>query len=107
MGDFEIQIGGETANILTINSLTGKHFLEVMPPVQAANGSYDLVVRIGSQEDTEANAIIYDDVTGVDVVLVLDRSGSMGTYGYMEPAKEAAEQFILHMHVSSQKSGVN
>jgi Mg-chelatase subunit ChlD len=30
----------------------------------------------------------------VDVALVIDRSGSMGTYGYMEPAKTAARTFV-------------
>jgi phosphohistidine phosphatase SixA len=38
----------------------------------------------------------------ISVVQVIDRTGSMGTYGYMEPAKTAAMNFITLMEIGDE-----
>lgn len=43
-----------------------------------------------------------DDVTNADVVLVLDRSGSMESAGYIGPAKATASQFVSLMELNDQ-----
>jgi subtilisin family serine protease len=40
----------------------------------------------------------------IDVAQVIDRSGSMGYYDYMEPAKERAKQFIDIMQINDKAS---
>jgi len=63
-------------------------------------------------EDTNANGQIdtdekdpflaSDDTTSADVITVLDRSGSMRFYGYMEPAKNTAKMFVDFMNIDDQ-----
>lgn len=43
--------------------------------------------------------VIFYQQKAVDVALVLDRSGSMGSSGYMEPAKTAASTFVGFMQI--------
>lgn len=99
--DFHVQIGGKTATILTLSE-PQYYVLEVMPPTQPVNGLCDLKVAVGSDSTTETDAVQYANTSNVDVVLVLDRSGSMGYSGYMEPAKDAAKQFVDLMHDNDQ-----
>jgi murein DD-endopeptidase MepM/ murein hydrolase activator NlpD len=58
--DFSVQIGEKPASILTAVPVGDKHFLEVIPPIQPSNGFYDLTITIGSQSDTEIDAIQFD-----------------------------------------------
>ena len=102
--DFEVRIGGKFAAVLTV-ARPSHYVLDIMPPTQSADGLYDLKVTVGSDSDTEAEAVQYSGTSNVDVVLVLDRSGSMGSYGYMEPAKNSAKQFVDLMY-DEDKTGV-
>ena len=97
--DFSITIGGRSAAIQTVYEASAEYVLEVVPPSQPANGSFDLAITVGSggPADMRPDAVRYADENHADVALVIDRSGSMGTYDYMEPAKDAAKQFVDFM----------
>lgn len=102
-GDFIVEIGGLAASVVTLYEGSDEYVLEVLPPVQSANGPYDLSVSaiVGTAifPDSEPEAVLYDNNNNVDVVLVIDRSGSMGygfygPFSYIEPAKESAKLFV-------------
>ncbi len=100
ISDFTVDISG-AATIVTFSELANSYKLEVMPPTQSANGLYDLKVEIPEAltmalSDTESSSVQYADSKQVDVMLVLDRSGSMGTTK-MDAAKDAAKQFVDYM----------
>jgi len=92
---FQVMIGKQPARILTLYEGSDRYVLEVMPASPPANGSYDLSVMIpaASVWNVKEEAVLFADVANVDVVLTIDRSGSMGT-SKMEAAKEAAKQFV-------------
>lgn len=105
--DFEVIIGGSSSDIVTSVELADKYVLNVQPPNQSAEGLYDLVVTVFGESDTETNAIQYaiTVASNVDVVLVIDRSGSMsngfyesGVY-YLRDAKNAANLFVDLMNL--------
>jgi hypothetical protein len=110
--NFTVMIGGGTAtlglpaSVVTLYEGTDEYVLEVLPPIMGANGLYDLQVSvlIGSAAlaDFEQDAVLYDDSNNVDVMLIVDRSGSMdygyyGPFSYMESAKNAAKLFVDFM----------
>jgi hypothetical protein len=101
--DFEIRIGQTPANILSVTELSDCYVLEVMPSVQDENALYDLIVNIPSLSlhDTEKDAVRYSDAVNVDVVLVIDRSGSMEGEK-ITAAKNAAKQFVDLMNEGDQ-----
>jgi len=94
--DFIVRIGNRDATIVTVYEAKGTYSLEVIPPIQSANGLYNLQVTAGSRTDAEVNAIYYADTNNVDASLVLDRSGSMSGQKIMD-AKNAAQQFVTQM----------
>ena len=100
--DFNVQIGGRSADILGATELSDKYLLDVLPPRQDEYGSYDLTINMGQFSSTAVEAIRYSESTNIDAVLVIDRSASMGDYGYMEPAKNAAKQFVGLMNEEDQ-----
>jgi len=71
----------------------------VSPPPQASDGRYDHEVVLGDAKITVPDAVEYGtpQVAHVYAVLVIDRSGSMGYSGYLEPAKTAASNFVTAM----------
>jgi len=107
---FSVTIGGLPATIVTVyeDENLQRYILEVIPPVQPSNGLYDLVVtaqtEAGVAQGSMAEAVHHSDSCNVDVSLVLDRSGSMRKYGYMEPAQAAAKQFVDFMRDGDQVS---
>jgi len=107
-GDFEVLIGQRAANVLTVAELDSFYVLEVMPPVQDEDGLYDLTVNIPSLSlsDTEIEAVQYSEAMNVDVVLVIDRSGSMSG-DKIEDAKNAAKQFVDLMNEGDQVAVVS
>jgi hypothetical protein len=96
--DFNVQIGGDGADILVPPYRVGdEYWLIVQPPAKGTAGLYDLrVTLLGTQMDTEAGAVEYlDEPRGpIDEVLVVDNSGSMGEYDKMVSAKNAARAFV-------------
>lgn len=104
--DFKVRIGGLQGTVVSaVRTDVNRYILGVIPPVQASNGVYDLEVIIGGASAKQNRAVNYSDTLNADVVLVLDRSGSMGYSGYLEPAKSAAKQFVDFMQIGD-KVGV-
>jgi len=98
INDFNVEIGNKSASILTAVELLDRYQLNVIPPVQKSKGRYDLILSIGNYVVIENNAVKYtDSKQDIDIVLTLDRSGSMAQSGYMEPAKLASCIFIDHI----------
>jgi subtilisin family serine protease len=96
--DFAVKIGGGNANVIILHEGQTEYVLEVMPPSQSTNGTYDLEVTVSGVSEIQTSAACYVDAFNVDVELVIDRSGSMGAEGKMEAAKQAAKQFVDLMH---------
>ena len=101
--DFTVQLrlagGGPLLPATIINSayVQDDYWLLVRPPKNtdgAQNGQfYDLIVNLGPQSDTENSAVLYVKRTQ-DVVIVLDRSGSMATANKIQAARNAANLFV-------------
>jgi len=97
--DFQVRIGGLSLpqqSIITLFEGSDEYALEIQPPNQPANGRYRLTITTGSFIDIEERAVLYAAASNVDVALVLDRSGSMGTTK-MDDAKKAAKKFVAFM----------
>jgi len=65
----------------------------------AATSSYHELDGDGVAPNGDDVEFTFSSTGGVDVALVIDRSGSMGSYGYMEPAKDAAKTFVGLMEI--------
>ncbi len=102
-GDFTVEMqkagGGPVLNATVINAayVQDDYWLLVTPPDDgdgAETGQfYNLTVHLGSQSDSENSALLYVKRTQ-DVVIVLDRSGSMGASGKIEAARNAASLLV-------------
>jgi M6 family metalloprotease-like protein len=101
--EFSLWIGGIAANIVTLYEDSAKYVLEVMPPVKGANGLYDLTVSAvtssGTVTDTEIAAVSYAAANNVDVVLLIDRTGSMAG-SKIDAARNASKQFVDFMRIN-------
>lgn len=109
--DFTVQLrkagGGPLLNATIINSayVQDDYWLLVRPPDDgdgAEDGEfYDLVVSLGPQSDTESSAVTYIKRTQ-DVVIVLDRSGSMTTANRIQAARNAGNLFVNELGAQDQ-----
>ncbi|MCD6290756.1 MAG: VWA domain-containing protein, partial [Anaerolineae bacterium] len=98
--DFDVKIGGQTGTVIAVYRVFDTHFLVVSPPTQSSADYYDLQVTLQStQSDTETRAVYYLPQLRADQMLIIDRSGSMSSYGKMDAAKNAARAFIDHANV--------
>ena len=97
--DFIVTIGGKKAINLFLIEQVNKYVLNIIPPVQEREGVYHLILDILQHPHCESNAIQYADSyqSNIDVLIVLDRSGSMTISEYMEPAKKASCLFVDQM----------
>lgn len=110
--DFTVKIGGEAAEVIsatrlpetTATGVQNAYELQVQPPPQPSNSTYDLEVIAGDTSDLKEDAVLYGEETNVDVMLVIDRSGSMAGQKIAD-AKNAAKQFVDLM-VEGDKIGV-
>jgi Mg-chelatase subunit ChlD len=114
--DFDITIGEKPAKVVQVTELEKKYILEIQPPNRddgiPQNGLYGLEINcvydvVGLPDDatnfdTEPDAVLYSDVVSADIIPIIDRSGSMGTSGYIGPAKSAASQFVSYMNPNDQ-----
>ncbi|MDW8234685.1 MAG: VWA domain-containing protein [Roseiflexaceae bacterium] len=94
--DITVTIGGRPATI--INLVPVRYLIEVQAPQQPARGRYDLEVTIKGVTVREPGAVTYFGVDNVNIVLTIDRSGSM-SIAKMAAAREAARQFVDLMQV--------
>ena len=93
--DFAVYVGSSVADVRAVAMVGDRYVLNIQPPNQSTEGSYDLRVTARGLSDKETAAILYASNTqsNADVVLTLDRSGSM--YGeYLASAKDAAGLFV-------------
>jgi len=97
---FEITVGSKPATVLNMFQSAHRIYLEVLPPTQASSEKYDLTLKVGDIEIFKEDWVRYLKEGNVDIPLIIDRSGSMGSYGYMEPAKEAASLFVDFMEMN-------
>jgi len=63
---------------------------------------YRVCAYNGSLNSSYSNEVPICIVPPLDIVLIIDHSGSMGSYGYMEPAKNAAKTFVGFMQTNDQ-----
>jgi Mg-chelatase subunit ChlD len=91
--DFTVEIGGDSATVISAYPSGDTHWLVVQPPAKSAS-YYDLTVRLSGQSDTESDAVYYLAGAAESSALILDRSGSMGYEGKLEAAQNAASAFV-------------
>lgn len=98
---FNVKIGNKPAGITVIPSffknLKGIYILQITPPTQNTEGSYDLNISFSlgeiSDYDIQPDAVVYSTGGNIDVMEVIDRSGSMGGEP-IQAAKDSAKLFI-------------
>ena len=96
-----VKNGVKDQHILTLDSQNdGSYTIDNF----GTNGadSVILIMSNGSQSTDGASFEYEAKYAGVDVALVIDRSGSMSTYDYMDPAKAAASNFVALMQNGDQ-----
>ncbi|MGQ9828818.1 MAG: VWA domain-containing protein, partial [Roseiflexus sp.] len=99
-GDVQITVGGQPARIITIARANNNvYILDIQPPTQPSVGTYDLTVNAKGHRRTQSGAVSYNGVSIADVILTLDRSGSMSIDNKMPAAHNAARQFVDLMQV--------
>jgi len=97
--NFRAQVGGINATVLAAVDVYGKYFLQIQAPNQSADGLYDLKVELVDAEsniidsETELDCVNYGD-TYYDLMLNIDKSGSMGTDDKIIAAQSAAKLFV-------------
>ncbi|MEW5987398.1 MAG: VWA domain-containing protein [Chloroflexota bacterium] len=97
--DFSAEVNGIEATITTGGFIQEQYWLVIEAPVQAADGTYDLTINLEDSSgavlayDTDLSAVTYDSGLG-DQVLVIDRSGSMGSDDKLEAAQAAANFYV-------------
>ncbi len=94
-GDFSVQVGANSGDVLSLYTASDTTFLVVNPPAQSSADYYDLQVELsGSGSDLEMSAVYYLPKTPKDEVIVLDRSGSMLSDDKIGAAQNAASAFV-------------
>lgn len=105
--NFKVYVGNKPATFTTTFQYdTDEYKFWIKPPSQSSGGEYDLKIDLMisgqiAKSTTNAKSVHYSsgEVSNVDVVLVIDRSGSMsGTK--IEDAKTAAKQFVENMRIN-------
>jgi len=96
--DFEVKIGGLTANIVSGLQVQDQFWMIVQAPAQPTAAYYDLeVTLVGRSRDREHNAVYYlDPGAQVDTMVVGDTSGSMSYCEKIDSAQNAGRLFVDH-----------
>jgi len=104
--DFSFQIGPQTvpqANIVTSAYVQGQYWFVIQSPTQTVNGDYDFVANWSILSDTETNAVSYQMRADADNMLIIDKSGSMGSpASKIADAKDAGELYVDSWRVGDQ-----
>ena len=102
---FGAEVGGKSANVVVVSSNPqGDYYtLQIFPPTQSTEGSYNLNISVGfkgemKDYDIEPDAVIYSTGGNIDVVEVIDRSGSMSGEK-IRAAKDSAKLFVDLMRI--------
>ncbi len=95
-----------SADVVNSSYVMEDYWLLVDPPDDgegAVSGeTYGLMVELGTENDTQADSVLYGD-GDYDTVIVLDRSGSMGgDTGKLEAAQNAVSLLVNELSESSQ-----
>lgn len=106
-GVFSAKINDEQANVMVVYSpidkVNGEYLLRITPPLQAIVGRYDLEITMdlgfAADYDVEGDAVMYSEGGNVDVVEVIDRSGSMGGEK-IQSARDSAKLFADLMSIN-------
>ena len=94
--DFAVRVGDEEApDPIVVLPVEDEYWILVEAPGQDEDGCYDLEVTYDSTfTDSQTEAICYQPRLTTDEVLVLDVSGSMGSYDKLPSAQNAARLFV-------------
>ena len=104
--EFSAKIDGKSANVILLSSnptLT-LYTMRIFPPTQSSEGLYDLEISVSingeiKDTDTETNAIKYSSGENIDMVIIIDRSGSMSG-SKIQAAKDSACLFVDLMNIN-------
>jgi len=108
--NFQAQVGGFDATVLAAVDVYGKYFLQIMAPNQTADGLYDLSVDLIDSDsnvvdsDSELDSVNYGDIY-YDIMLNIDKSGSMADGDKIVAAKSAAK-LLVDSFLSNDQLGV-
>lgn len=100
VNDFKARVNGQNTLITAGGFIQEQYWLLIQAPNQAANGTYNLEVRLEAAGTattiaTDANAASVQYTPDlVDQVLVIDRSGSMSSDNKMQAARAAANFYV-------------
>jgi hypothetical protein len=99
LDSFNFQVGSETVadeHVVAQSTVMGQHWFVLRAPEQEPSVVYaDLTVSYGAAlTDSEADAVHYQPRDDADSVLVVDRSGSMGSFEKLEAAQSAARLYV-------------
>ena len=106
-GAFNAMVGSKPAGVIVIPSFFdnafGYYTLQITPQTQDTEGSYDFNISFSlgevSDYDVESDAVIYSTGGNIDVVEVIDRSGSMRGEP-IQAAKDSAKLFVDLMNTN-------
>lgn len=76
-GDFTVTVGAAAATVLSAAYVGGEYWLVCQAPVQAADGAYNLTVRLCDNVSTTSNSSVQYGAVTINHVITVDRSGSM------------------------------
>ena len=100
VNDFKATVGSENALVTAGGFIQEQYWLVIQAPNQAADGIYNLEIKLEEPNSTtavasdiNANSIVYTP-ENVDHLLVVDRSGSMSSDGKMDAAIDAANFYV-------------
>ncbi len=75
---FEVLVDGQQAAVLSGHQLMDEYWLTCSAP-DLPIGEYDLEVHLLDRSDSELKSLVYQELPHVDRMVVIDRSGSMGS----------------------------
>jgi Mg-chelatase subunit ChlD len=108
--NFYARVGDYLATVLAAVDVYGKYFLQIVPPNKSADGLYDLSVGLIDSDNSILTSDQQDDAVNYgenyyDIMLNIDRSGSMN-YGDKIIAAKSAAKLLVDSFLSEDQLGV-